>query len=321
MVYLSAASTISHQPAFGNPGFSDALVPLQAGSALVAPDYRQYVEAGLLRRMSKILRMSVACAKDCLQQAGTEQPGAIVVGTGLGCLHDTEKFLNNATTIQGLLPPTAFIQSTHNTIAGQISLSIGNHEYNMTHTQNSLSFENALLDAMLLAEEGTTDILVGAADESIELLADVAANLGFMDQALLTSGASFFVVTNQKPANPLAEIVDVFSEAGVRDWKAATSQFLAQHAWEPDQTGMVLLLAAGIEELNEMKKHFADMGISPAQCVNLIDYSGVYPTAAAFGLHMAADLIHSGPASGNILICNNLNKHNLGLIALRSIEA
>jgi 3-oxoacyl-[acyl-carrier-protein] synthase II len=85
-LYISAASTISHRPTFLNPGFSVALGPVEASSVLISPDYKAYIEAGLLRRMSKILRMSVACAKDCIAQAGIEQPDAIVVGTGTGLL-------------------------------------------------------------------------------------------------------------------------------------------------------------------------------------------------------------------------------------------
>src|SRR5690606_14557075 len=135
MYYLSAASTISHQPTFRNEGVFASLPVLDLLSTIQNPDYKEFVEAGMLRRMSKILRMSVACAKDSLLQAGVGQPDAIIVGTGLGCLLDTEKFLNNVLTVEGLLPPTSFIQSTHNTLAGQISLSLGNHAYNMTHTQ------------------------------------------------------------------------------------------------------------------------------------------------------------------------------------------
>ncbi|WP_439556972.1 beta-ketoacyl synthase chain length factor, partial [Dyadobacter sp.] len=148
--YISAASTISHQPTLGNAGFSGSINALATDSSLITPDFKSFIDAALLRRMSKILRMSVACAKDCLAQSHIEQPDAIIVGTGLGCLQDTEKFLSTSLTVEGLLPPTSFIQSTHNTMAGQISLSISNHGYNMTHTQNTLSFEHALLDAMML---------------------------------------------------------------------------------------------------------------------------------------------------------------------------
>ncbi len=45
-------------------------------------------------------------------------PGAIITGTALGCLEDTVTFLTRMIELnEELLPPTAFIQSTHNTVA------------------------------------------------------------------------------------------------------------------------------------------------------------------------------------------------------------
>lgn len=201
MYFIQAASTISHQPTFKNKSFSGNISALNAASELLSPDYKKYISPVLLRRMSKILRMSVACSVDCLEQAGIKSPDAIIVGTGLGCLEDTEKFLNNIISIkEGLLPPTSFIQSTHNTIAGQISLILQNHHYNMTHTQNTLSFEHALQDAFLCLDEGEVNLLVGAADEHIEILDDIVEKLGYKNMQL-TSGASFFIVSTEKNKN------------------------------------------------------------------------------------------------------------------------
>ena len=50
-------------------------------------------------------------------------PDAIITGTGLGCLEDTEKFLTAmVTNKEEFLTPTSFIQSTHNTVSAQIAL-------------------------------------------------------------------------------------------------------------------------------------------------------------------------------------------------------
>ena len=81
-------------------------------------------------------------------------PDAVIAGTGLGCLEDTEKFLGSIYTLQEhLLNPTPFINSTHNTIAGAIALAIKCHGYNATYTHRGFSFESALLDALMLASE------------------------------------------------------------------------------------------------------------------------------------------------------------------------
>src|ERR1044071_5894076 len=100
MYYINAASTISHQPTFGNKGFFKNISKLDDDTVLIHPAYKELIHSDMLRRMSEILRMSVSCAMDCLHQAELKQPDAIIVGTGLGCLFDTEKFLTNIITIQ-----------------------------------------------------------------------------------------------------------------------------------------------------------------------------------------------------------------------------
>ncbi|MGG7662009.1 beta-ketoacyl synthase chain length factor [Dyadobacter sp. BHUBP1] len=305
-LFLSAASTISHQPTFGNPGFSGVLEPVGASSALISPDYKAYIDAGLLRRMSKILRMSVTCAKDCIEQAGTGQPDAIVVGTGLGCLQDTEKFLNTSLTVEGLLPPTSFIQSTHNTMAGQISLSLGNHGYNMTHTQNTLSFEHALLDAAMLLREGDRNVLVGAADEHIDILEDIAVQLAFEAGAPLTSAASFFVLSAEN-MGAKAVLTDVYTSGGAKYGQEDIGAFLDRNGLQAGDIDFVLYAGTPVQ--------------GAARNVDYLSLAGVYPTASAFALHYAMDLLGTSNGIRNVLICNGLRKSNLGLTLLKAVEA
>ncbi|MDR6808771.1 hypothetical protein J2Y45_005983 [Dyadobacter sp. BE34] len=306
-LYLSAASTISHQPTFRNPGFSAALAPVEASSALISPDYKAYIDAGLLRRMSKILRMSVACARDCIEQAGTGQPDAIVVGTGLGCLQDTEKFLNTSLTVEGLLPPTSFIQSTHNTMAGQISLSLGNHGYNMTHTQNTLSFEHALLDAAMLLREGDRNVLVGAADEHIDILEDIVAQLAFEASAPLTSAASFFVLSVENQGDAKAVLADVYTVGGTKYGQEDIDAFLDRNGLQAGDIDLALYAGTPVQ--------------GAALNVDYLSLAGVYPTGSAFALHYAMDLLGTNSEVRNVLICNGLRKSNLGLTLLKAVEA
>lgn len=320
MYYISAASTISHQPTFQNVGFSTLIEPLREPSVLLTPDYKAFIDAGLLRRMSKILRMSVACAKDCIGQAGIEQPGAIIVGTGLGCLLDTEKFLNNVLTIEGLLPPTSFIQSTHNTMAGQISLSIGNHGYNMTHTQNSISFENALLDAMLLLDEQEENILVGAADEAIEFLTEISEQLHLKLQLPLTSGASFFFLSKQRDHHSLACVRDTRAIGLVHDPSQQVSNFLSEN--DMNVADLDLVLFPGMNGHGDgLAALLASLNLEENKCVDYLRFSGIYPTAAAFAVHLAVDKMKADKSLKNVLICNTLIQSNLGLTLLQSIEA
>jgi 3-oxoacyl-[acyl-carrier-protein] synthase II len=322
-MYITAASTISHQPTFKNEGFSKLIEPLMPGSELIAPNFKEYIEAGLLRRMSKILRMSVAAAKECLQQAGIDQPGAIVVGTGLGCLQDTEKFLTNFLTIEGLLPPTSFIQSTHNTIAGQISLSIGNHGYNMTHTQNTLSFEHALIDALLLLNEENDNIAVGAADEYIEILTQIGEQFQVNPEINLTSGASFFILSKEKSDKAMAILKDVETVGLVQNIPEAIGTFLSVNQLTNSQIDLVLY-----SDLDQVKSVNALQGSTLTDSfegnttlLNYTDLIGLYPSNSAFALHYAVDKIQQDTSVKKVLILNGLNKVNLGLTLIESIEA
>lgn len=317
MYYLSAASTISHQPTFRNEGVFASLPVLDLLSTIQNPDYKEFVEAGMLRRMSKILRMSVACAKDSLLQAGVEQPDAIIVGTGLGCLLDTEKFLNNVLTVEGLLPPTSFIQSTHNTLAGQISLSLGNHAYNMTHTQNAVSFEMALQDAGIFLDEGANHVLAGAGDEFIDIETAIAKELHW-PAFPLTSGTSFFVLSRERSAQSRAVLVDVKTVGFSSDIEDELTAFL-QHNQRTVADLDVVMIAA----LDGGSRGIVADWAKNKMLIDYALYSGIYPTISAFAFHWAIEMAgssHPG-SSRSILICNMLNKSNIGLTLIEAVEA
>jgi len=320
-MYINAASTISHQPTFQNAGFSKLIEPLENSSELISPNYKEYIDAGLLRRMSKILRMSVAAAKDCLKQAEIEQPGAIIVGTGLGCLQDTEKFLNTFLSVEGLLPPTSFIQSTHNTIAGQISLSIGNHGYNMTHTQNTLSFEHALIDTSLLLSEGRDNIVAGAADEHIPFLEEAAEKLNLPSKNNLTSGASFFVLSKEKSDRSLARLKDVRTVGLVQDIDTEIDSFLSDNFLNVSEVDLILYSDLSPRVESVANKYFNEHYHADSKMINYTKLSGLYSTNSAFAMHYGIDRIQQHPELKKVLVLNGLNKINLGLTLIESLEA
>lgn len=310
-IFVNAASTISHQPTFAARGFAAGVQPLGEGHELLQPVYKEYIDPTLLRRMSRILRMGVACSVDCLRQVGVELPEGIIVGTGLGCLQDTEKFLQNFLTLEGLIPPTSFILSTHNTVAGQISLTLGCHAYNITHTQNTLSFEVALLDGILKLEEGANNILVGSADEYIPFLAKVAEAWGYRNLPLV-SGASFFILSREVSERTLAEVVDLSVEhhdpASVYD---KISTFLDKNSLTMEEIALILGSDSAMSDNVGSKGDF----------VNYLSLSGLYPTASAFAFHYGLDFLASCTDKKHVLVVNELSAGKLGLVLLKSVEA
>ena len=168
MLYIRATGIISPQKTFEAAGFLAAPVQYE-GTRLscVEPDYKTFIDPKLIRRMSRIIKMGVAAAMKCLQEAAVKVPDAIVTGTAYGCLEDTGIFLSKMVEQrEELLAPTAFIQSTHNTVGAQIALMLRCNGYNNVFVHRGFSVESALMDAMLLlAEEEATNVLVGGLDE------------------------------------------------------------------------------------------------------------------------------------------------------------
>ena len=99
-----------------------------------------------MRRMSKSVKMGVFTAASALIDAHIKEPSSILTGTGMGCKQDSDIFLENLLLQhEELLSPSKFVQSTHNTVGGQVALYLKSKAYNFTYVQGSASFESALL--------------------------------------------------------------------------------------------------------------------------------------------------------------------------------
>ncbi len=121
----------------------------------IKPDFKAVMNPIEARRMSKTVKNGIICSQFALQQADIEIPDAIIVGTGLGIITDTQRFLESMLeNDEQFLTPTSFIQSTHNTVAAQIALRIKCHNYNFTYVNRGFSFESALHDGIMHLNEG-----------------------------------------------------------------------------------------------------------------------------------------------------------------------
>lgn len=134
-------------------------------------DIRKYVKPLEARRMGKIMKSSILSSLEALQQAGIEVPDSIITGTTYGCLENSERLmLQIKEEGEGMLKPTFFMQSTHNTIGSNIAIKTHCHGYNVTYTQETHSLEWAIRDAELLLRSGKVkNVLVGCHDESTPL--------------------------------------------------------------------------------------------------------------------------------------------------------
>ena len=300
--YIQSYTTISRIDSFDN-----GILNGEPTNDIIHPDYKSVVPANLLRRMSKVIRMGIGAA---IAAKGEREINGVIVGTGLGCLENTEKFLTQfIDRTEGILSPTAFIQSTHNTIAGQIGLILGDNSYNSTYTQRGQSFENALVDAILLSAEKPNNILVGGVDEKIDIL-ETFAKENNINLETLSEGASFFMISQDR-TNAKSQIAGCTNLiANPEEVEIRIVDFLEQQ--DLKKPNLVLF---GNSLLNNNTPTF-DID-TPIE--NYSDLSGAYMTNSAFALQLASEKIEANPEKypEGILIVNNYNNKSFGLIYLQ----
>ena len=272
------------------------------------PDYKSLIDnPGLRRRMSRIIKMGVAAAQMCLK--GDIRPEAIVTATGLGCVGDTEKFASQILSLgENLLNPSTFIQSTFNTIGAQIALLHKIEAYNMTYVHRSLSFESALLDSLLLVEEGRHNILVGAIDEMYETPYTIERRMGLLRNITAGEGAHFFLLDSE-PHNACATLLAL--ETGSTP---ATADCFVETLLQAKglQAADVDLWLTGENGNTLHDKPFAALDRLVAPKSRRLLYKkvcGEYPTATAAALDRAAREIAAGE-SRYALIYNHSQKYH-----------
>ena len=169
-------------------------------------------EMNLRRRMSRVVKSGVAAGIESLLEFGDRAAvEAVVTATGLGCIADSEKFLDSLiANEERMLNPTPFIQSTFNTVGAQIALLRGLHCYNTTYANRWTSFENALTDAALRIGAGLSRaVLVGAFDETTPSIEKVLQRLGMAQQGGWGESSVFFVLTAEAFDTSVAAITGI----------------------------------------------------------------------------------------------------------------
>lgn len=305
-MYFIAASAISPQQSFRQPALLQELRKAEGTQfSCVEPDYGQLIEPKLIRRMSRVIRMGVATAMDALQQAELQQPAAILTGTAYGCLEDTGVFLQRMVdNREEMLTPTAFIQSTHNTVGAQVALLLKCHAYNNTYVQRGHSFEAAVLDAqLLLAEQPESKILLGAADETTKYSQAILERFGLFRQTASGEGACYFVVEASKSTSSIARLSAMQTRLHPDDTvlDGAVSQLLQSAGV---QAADISLLLSGNTGRSGQQDDYGtvEKGIfSYAPVLPFKNLCGEYPTATAFAGWLAVSALQAGGLPATLL--------------------
>ncbi len=346
--YINSTSCISPHSTFNDDFFFEEIsaIPYSNFLFVTPPEYKNYIPAAMIRRASHILKMGISSGLMCLKNAGEEKTDAIIVGTAMGCYEDTDKFLRSLNANdERMLTPTSFIQSTHNTVAGQIALIVKCHGYNFTYVHQNLSFEYALLDAMLLLKEGEAkNILVGGVDELIPPLCELFERAGHIKKTsdltepiwqskspgyVAGEGAAFFNL-GTKTAESIAKINGVKTFQKISDANELLEQighFLKELGLTKPDISLVLSGINGDSKKDEILNTFNfSIDLPLAYFKNLC---GEYFTASAFALWFAAQILkrQTVPACAlpnakspknirHILIVNQYNNQQYSMICV-----
>ncbi len=314
-MYIRATGNISPQKTFGHPPMDEAAVAYtEARLACIEPDYKEFIDPKLIRRMSRIIRMGVAAAMECLKEADVKMPDAIVTGTAYGCMEDTNSFLSKMVEFnEELLTPTAFIQSTHNTIGAQIGLMLQCNNYNNAYVHRGFSFESALLDGMLLLKEKeASTVLVGAIDEIIDTSHTVLNRMGLYKQGPVSNmelyktnakgtiageGSAFFILACESSLTDYAKLDGLhtfYKPAGIKEIEKQVSSFLEKHSISINDIDLLITGKNGDAASDTIYDQLQQTVFSNGKLINYKHLCGEYPTASAFAFWLAANIIKQG---------------------------
>jgi 3-oxoacyl-[acyl-carrier-protein] synthase II len=312
----------------------------------IDPDYKAFIDPLAARRMSRLIKMGITSAKLCLTEAGIPIPGAIITGTGLGSVEDTEKILNSLNQGEQLLNPTPFMQSTYNTISSQIAINLKCHNYNTTYVHRTFSFESGLLDAMMQLLEKTADhVLVGGIDEMTMNHLKIIRRTGHFKMSpesnldllkynspgtFAGQGSGYFLlssVKNEKTYSGITGVKTFYKPDGMPGIENEITAFLSSLNLTIKDIDIFLTGLNGEREYDKIYYRLSEDLFQNKPFAYFKHLCGEYHTASSFALWVAANCIRSrsypeilkvNPINPdqirNILIYNQYNGINHSLI-------
>ena len=284
--YVNSVAQVSCQAPLSESWLDSPVVYEDKYVRAIEPDAKGLIAPAEARRMSKILKRSVVTAKTALNDASLAMPDAIITGTGMGCMENSEKFLIDICKYgENLLKPTLFMQSTHNTVSSLIAIILKCHGYNNTYSHSEISFESALLDAWLQIKGGSIDnALVGSHDEVTPLMAKIIRRTKPAYELISETSVSA-VLSNSEAPHALCEVTDVRLLHNVGEQKLA-------ELLSPDTDRVLLLGANGNKDNYTPYLSLLDkLPYSPCA----LRYKNIFGdslSASAAGFYAAATILH-----------------------------
>ena len=315
----------------------------------IEPNYKDFINPIQLRRMSRILKMGTVAAKLCISESSVELPDAIITGTAMGCIEDTEKFLS--TLIENketLLTPTSFIQSTHNTVSAQIALMLKCNSYNYTYVNRGFSFESCLLDAKLMINDNeANNVLVGSFDEITKKYFLITKKIGWWKEPIKSNellstktngsiageGTAFFMLSNCKTEKTYAKFAGLktfFKPLDNNEIRENINEFLNENDISIKNIDTVIYGLSGDNHTDNVYYSLKNELFTHSNNLYYKHLCGEYHTSSSFAFWIASEILKhkhipeilfvdrkQTTEPNNILIYNHFQNKNHSLILLK----
>ena len=311
-LYIQAATAISPQQTFDRQHFLQPVLSSNNGKLFVTePDFRAYINPVAIRRMSRLMKMAISAAIQCLKDADVASPDAIITGTGRGSMTDTEHFLNDMIRLnEGPMNPTSFIQSTYNSPNGWIAMQVKSTAYNQTFVHRGCSLELAMLDTQLLFAEAADEVkysLAGCYDELTDEYFLVKDKVGYWKYPLPESsdllqqndtpgtiggeGAAFFTFSNRAGmARSVIRHMEIIQQASGTLLEETVQKVLKAAGLHAQDIDLVLTGQNGDQRQESLYNN--TLSRFPGQAVAGFKHlCGEYDTSNGFGIWLADWLI------------------------------
>lgn len=312
-IYIQSASHISIQKPLSEEWMEQPIIPDSTFMKAEEPDYKPFISPMEARRMGTLVKRALATSCDALRKGSCEMPDAIISGTGLGCVEHTEKFLNALIdNDEECLPPTSFMQSTHNTISSQIALRLKCHGYNSTYSHRGTSFDSALFDAFMQHSLGKINTsLVGAHDEMTPDYFLMLGKLGYWksdfceieqlrkgEEAGSISGSCSLsiLLSSQKQDSTLCELKDMemFYRPGILQSRHAINQILLRNNLSINDLDAVVMGISGDRDNDDVYLELREHVFQNTPVLWYKQMFGESFSASSFGVYMGAVCLHAG---------------------------
>lgn len=324
--YINGLSVISPQHTFNTSAFLAEPVMYSSNFLqCIEPSYKEFLNPTLARRMARLIKMGIAASNICMKDAGVEMPDAIITGSALGCLEDTEKFLLAIIENQEqFLTPTSFIQSTHNTVSAQIALQLKCMNYNFTYVHKGFSFESALLDSLITIAEGEAkNVLTGAHDEMTPKYFKVCDRIDYWKQEPISAvdliksttkgsiageGAAFFMLGAEKSANSYAKIKGLstfYKPQNNEEIFSKIKEFIYSKNLTPDDIDLVVYGINGDSRFDGVYYAVQSALFPSATSTYFKHLCGEYQTASSFAMWVAAMILKTQSVPECLLVNEN----------------